>query len=110
MQCGRHVDRNRTFRRFNNLKRTDCSHFIAILFYEDIAAKQNGVTLRPSETSGFVVCAIVVCTASYLHTPSVTQGLLLFDLLIADSLELVRRINLVVCSVYEQGCFLSSKR
>lgn len=40
--------------------------------------------------------AIVVCSASYLHCPSVTKRLLLFDLLIADGLERVRQINLVL--------------
>ncbi len=49
---------------------------------------------------GCVARAIVVCAAnvSYLHSPSVTLRLLLFDLLIADSLERVRRINLVLYS------------
>lgn len=42
--------------------------------------------------------------ASYLHSPSVTQRLLLFDLLIADSLERMRRINPVLYSVCDQGC------
>lgn len=68
-------------------------------------AKQNGVILWPSQTSACLVCAIVVCTASYLHSPSVTQIRLLLDLLIADSLERVRRINLAEYSVHEQGCF-----
>lgn len=40
----------------------------------------------------WMVCAIVVCTADYLSSPSVTERRLLFYLLIADS---VRRITTV---------------
>lgn len=47
------------------------------------------------QTPCCLVCAIVVCTASYLTAPHLSLRLLLPDLLIADSLERLSRINLL---------------
>lgn len=46
-----------------------------------VTAKQNAVTLLPSQASHCPVCAIVVCAASISATPSATHVLLLSDLL-----------------------------
>lgn len=66
---------------------------------------------KPGSQRYWPVGSIVVCTASYPHTPSVTRTLL-SDLLTADSLEVTEQINPPVYSVKsdDRYCYLENKQ